>query len=414
MADHYLEDRARLKGQPKRTVADYVEQNGILVPKRFSSLKESRASGMPVFVRSEHPMEYAEVSGFFDSFLLSYIDEGGEVKDENDLKQKVLREGAVKQCTLSKKFHFISHFFIANYCSLLGIDPKKPIEDLSFSFWEKLGGRNRTVVADSSIKGRYHITDFFSQGIGKDNDWYFTYAVVEDEKVVLKDVRSKTPVKDEFEDTIKLYEDCRNLPHFDKDNCPIIEMQKVDGKLYFLQHHRGRKFNPAGFELTRSPEDGEKEVMFVRGHTPRQGFSGKVTTCYADASTKNFDEWRLPKKEFGSLDSHYNLAFSTIMNPRRRLRIIHPSYKGDLGWELFKYSAHHSQISELFVPEVSIIPDNDLFRNPHSEKRALNHEEYMERELYQHAKKARETGQDSYVKLRVVSDGRRAFIKRLD
>jgi hypothetical protein len=33
--DHYLENPERLKGQPKRTIADYVEQNGILVPCGF-------------------------------------------------------------------------------------------------------------------------------------------------------------------------------------------------------------------------------------------------------------------------------------------------------------------------------------------------------------------------------------------
>ena len=42
--DYYLEDKSRLNGQPKRTIADYVEQKGILVPRRFDTLAEARKS----------------------------------------------------------------------------------------------------------------------------------------------------------------------------------------------------------------------------------------------------------------------------------------------------------------------------------------------------------------------------------
>ena len=56
--DYYLEDPNRLKGQPKKTIGDYVEQNGILVPNRFNSLKEAKKSGKKIFLRSERSQDY--------------------------------------------------------------------------------------------------------------------------------------------------------------------------------------------------------------------------------------------------------------------------------------------------------------------------------------------------------------------
>jgi len=70
MADYYLEDRSRLQGQPKRTIADYVEQQGILVPRRFDSLEEAQASGLPILARSEHSQDYDGVSGLLGIFRL--------------------------------------------------------------------------------------------------------------------------------------------------------------------------------------------------------------------------------------------------------------------------------------------------------------------------------------------------------
>ena len=46
MGDYYTKHPEELHGQPKRTIADYVAQNGILVPRRFDTLKAARASGI--------------------------------------------------------------------------------------------------------------------------------------------------------------------------------------------------------------------------------------------------------------------------------------------------------------------------------------------------------------------------------
>ena len=74
MTDHYINNPEELKGQPKRTIADYVEQNGILVPKRFDSLAEARRFDGEVLLRSEHTQDYDGASGMLRSFVLSSND----------------------------------------------------------------------------------------------------------------------------------------------------------------------------------------------------------------------------------------------------------------------------------------------------------------------------------------------------
>ena len=69
--DHYTTHPEALKGQPKRTIADYVEQHGILVPRRFDSLSEARRSKKAILLRSEHEQEYDGCSGILESIKLS-------------------------------------------------------------------------------------------------------------------------------------------------------------------------------------------------------------------------------------------------------------------------------------------------------------------------------------------------------
>ena len=78
MIDYYLEDTTRLNGQPKRTISDYVESQGVLVPRRFATLEEARRSRVKVIARSEHEQDYDGVSDLGESFVLS--------KDHNGLQ----------------------------------------------------------------------------------------------------------------------------------------------------------------------------------------------------------------------------------------------------------------------------------------------------------------------------------------
>ena len=74
MTDFYLENPAELKGQPKRTIGDYVESNGFLVPRRFDSLAEARRSKKGILLRSELTQDYDGVSWLLESYSLGHFD----------------------------------------------------------------------------------------------------------------------------------------------------------------------------------------------------------------------------------------------------------------------------------------------------------------------------------------------------
>jgi len=58
--DYFLK---HIPQQPKNGIADYVQQQGILVPRRFKDLTEALAflekEQGSIIIRSEHPQEYA-------------------------------------------------------------------------------------------------------------------------------------------------------------------------------------------------------------------------------------------------------------------------------------------------------------------------------------------------------------------
>ncbi len=85
MDDYYLKNPNKLMGQPKRTIADYVESQGILVPRRFENLKEARKSHKAILLRSEHTQEYDGVSGLLDSMGLSDLRIGYSNKGRKNL-----------------------------------------------------------------------------------------------------------------------------------------------------------------------------------------------------------------------------------------------------------------------------------------------------------------------------------------
>ncbi len=375
MVDYYLWERSRLNGQPKRTIADYVEANGILVPKKFDTLAEAKKSGKQILLRSEHPQDYDGASGLFKSKTLS------ELPDTND--EKMLRSELLK---VEKEI-----FFPRVYCSYLGLDLYQFLQDFSFSFWEKLDGINRAVVADSSIRGRYHIMT--------NSDDNVSYIILENGKIALS-----TPMKDycsigELNELVFLYERVRNLDNFDSNHCPIMEFQTFSGRHYFLQYHRARNFEEKIFILNRELEDDEIQVDVVRGATPEEGFICKTTARYsAWESLGDYEKWSVSEFEEGSFDMHYNYVFTEIMTRRRRLQVLAPL---DINVILFGLAIEHTQRSQLFNPEVSIIV---------SRLERLIAEEEMETFFC----RARETGEDQYVTLRIISDGRKAYVKRLD
>jgi hypothetical protein len=374
MTDYFIEHPEALLGQPKATITDYVKQNGILVPRRFATLAKAKASGLEIIARSEHLQDYNGASGLLGSPKLEHYP---DVTSEEKLKENIF----IKR---------IKRGPIGLYCRLLGTDLNQFKQEVSFSFWEFLPGLNRSVIADSSVQNRYHVMTTFPETNG------CNYAIFENGKIEKEFCNPLSELlKENLGKLIETYESVRNLPRFDRNHCPIMEFQTVGSKDYFLQYHRTRDFEAAGFVLDRPPKKGEIKVPFVRGATSSKGMKCKVTVYYADPK----GEWHFnTDNEDGSYDFHYNYSFSEIQARKRKVQLKDDNVCLDMS--LLKVIAEHTQKSKIFKPQVSIIHNfDDVLLTGET------YDDFLEQ--------AHSTGKNSCMNLYIISDGRKAYIKRL-
>lgn len=377
MGDYYLEDRTRLNGQPKRTIGDYVEQNDLLVPRRFDSLAEARAADVPFLARSEHPQDYDGASGIVPTLRDKHF---SDITSEEDLKRKALDD---KKCS--------SHHNL--YCRLLNVDPEQFEREVSFSLWQHVDGYNRTVVADSAIPERYHVMTARAVKPAPAN-----YTFIEKGKV---EIQYGTPLANDLQEglltLVEQYEAIRTLPHFDPHHCPIMEFQTtLDGTTYFLQYHRTRDFTPTSFVLERPALENEIMSLFVRGATPPEGMTLNVTVVKTGFPLRAGQVVHLPEYEEAAFLSMW-ILYDEVMARKRRCNIHEARQVED---DLIPAAHGHGTRSALFKPELSIaIPNNAL----------ISEQEF--RTLWD---KCEVTGKDQKIKVCVLSDGRTAYLKRVD
>lgn len=388
MNDFYLEDKLRLMGQPKRTIGDYVESEGILVPTRFNSVLEAINSGRPIIFRSEHVQDYEGASGIVESPKLDWI--------KSDWKINVENEDQIKNYLFNpKKDDRRTYSLASHYCGLMNISLEDFVSKISFSSWEKIRGYSRTITSDSAIKGRYHIETW---GENPENKLVANYSIFEQ-----NELRNQvySPLNREFEETVprlvELYEQIRHLPRFDPNHCPIMEfVTSFEGENYFLQYHRTRDFEKSEFLLEREPTKNEKQTPFVRGATSPQGITVRATKVYGWQFLEG-NKIRLKENEEASFDSHWNRVFSELMV---RKRLIQFNSESDCRFKLMKYIAKHDPRSKLFKPKISLIDD---FSN-------LVSKEDLEL-MYQQSV---DSGEDQTITMYVISDGRKAYYQRVD
>ncbi len=376
MPDYYLEDPTRLQGQPKRTIADYVGQNGILVPRRFDSLEEATASGKEVLLRSEHPQDYAGVSGLLDSFDLNKV---WVFKDLSFTAQSKYTLEEIKNgyFDFQEKSSGIPKF--KEYCRYMKKNEEILKAEVSFSLWEKIPGFNRIVVADSAVQDRYHIMTSNSL------EFFRNYTIVENGKIIKQFIAFlPDTLREGINNLLETYEAVRNLDRFDPHHCPIMEFQTWRGRNYFLQYHRTRDFTPTQFTLERETKEDENEVPFVRGATPPEGLHCKVTLYYANAITGDFD----PNDEDGSYDLHWYDMWKELRVRQRKVQMINTD---NIDFLLEGVVINHYRRSNLFKPQVSIIHDI--------------------KELLHDYKNYKKKGKNTFLHLQIISDGRRAFVK---
>jgi len=398
MTDLYVQNPQTLLGQPKATIGNYVEQNGILVPRRFASLDEALDSGVPFIMRSEHQDEYAGAAGLLQSFVIT--------KDEIEVGKRLVKEYGDKEWSPTTLIHHslkmarafvkveqapqveverelaeIRKDEIDSYCRILNLDNEEFRQGISFSYWEYLGGFNRSIVVDSSVPGRYHIITLDTK---TNNNQYVCF---EDGELTPASEKLPSILNKKIGEVIEFYERIRHLGNFDPTHCPVVEFQTVNGVNYFLQYHRTRDFSPSTFTISREREEDEFETDFVRGATPEEGIVSKVSYFYPKLELKDVD---------GAYGFHTNSAFGEIRSRMLNLQLfsnpfyhlIHTSTQG------------HVTLSGLFNPRVSLrINSLDDF---------VSQEERLKVE-----KESIRTGTPSTFSVRVISDGRRAYVKKV-
>ncbi|MDD5337506.1 MAG: hypothetical protein PHS02_03410 [Candidatus ainarchaeum sp.] len=340
--------------QPKREIGEYIRRHRIPVPDTYSTLIAAKKSGKPLIARSEHPQDYAGASGVAESprirndggklawVLPSYLLLGDceGILPQPDSESNILK--VIQSSSTSIPIH----------CRLAGINEDAFRRDLTFSLWELLPGLNLKICGDSSIEGRYHVTALYGSS---DGIHVCGYAVYDKDKTTIRhDFRTENFFNDNRNSLIELYEKICNLDRFNPNHRPIIEVQYWDGKLYFLQYHRARDFEPATFVLDRPREKNEIEALFVRGATPPNGSIWKTTFCYSLAIR---DGMKQVPPEDGSFDHPPDPIRTNHMAGSRKLQIKSTDYFP----RIMAGISMHTPISELCKPQVFIVADESRF-----------------------------------------------------
>ncbi len=400
MNDVYHLNPELLKGQPKNTIGEDVESQSILVPKRYTNLDDALNSEKPFFMRSETAIEYDGPSGLLRSKLISTDAikcSTHNIENYNSINKKPLDSdlfyasiGKISQTDLEKKLTNLSQNQIQEYCKLMQINKKVFENEISYSYWEAIEGYNRTIIADSAIKGRYHLFTERHRGFGDPHHVTSNYIIFDNGQVICPS-KYKLPqiFLDDIENVIEFYEKIRHLGNFNPNHCPIVEFQTdFDLNHYFLQYHRTRDFQEPSFTLDREPEEGETVAEFVRGVTSQNGIEGIL---YLILPNKN-------KHASSNLKFYYDIVMESV---NRELKLKKTSVcfiDHGQNIQLMHVSRSHGGRSMLFKPEVFLsMPKNSLFTKEEKQKMVYDS---------QH-------GILTGIAFRVISDGRKAYVKKL-
>jgi len=367
--------------QPKREIANYVWRNMILVPEIFTSFKYGKiasGSGMKVRARSEHPQDYAGVSGLVDSPILNDVPYAKSEKDLVDalrlgqlvkakdseiriIEQDIIVDGkwipdpSFKPEKPEPRFErqpSESTHNVQSYFKSLGLPPSAQEEfwgKMSFSYWQELGGHNLSIIADSAIAGRYHVMvrshDFCGCAIFEDGIAKYQSGKVPQE--IMESGRKIT----------EFYESVRNLQKFDPGNCPTIEAQLYDSEIWFLQYLRGQPFEPAAFRLERPPAKGELVAEYVRGATAPEG--GLYRIRLYDINWPGYvPSYPYQNKIDGTFDISMNSIFRELCLRTWQVNMMFEQYGKN---SALRDAVSHGWISRLFKPKISLIfSQNDL------------------------------------------------------
>ena len=393
--DYYLRNTP---DQPKLAIANYVRQNGVLVPENTLDLTEAldyikKKPDSDDICRSECEQDYYGSSGLLKSPYLKGFASLGRAGSYDDLRAAILEE--------EKRNNKITL-----HCKLLGIDEEQFKNTISYSFWQEVPGYNVKVIADSAVGGKYHI--FFTWP--QEDGMHECYATIKGTELHMTPSRIPQWVVSRFGELTQTYDKIRNLDNFDSNNCPIMEFQIADekfgknaGKVYSLQYHRGADFKEAEFVLSKETCKHGKMASFVRGATPEDGFIYKVVYSPAWPVTDP-DMAKIDFDEKAAYDEHQNLPFTELMVRIRALEMI--DQRRHSTDKVLENATGHNDISKLFKTHVSVV------------HRLEEYPAYGLDGLYTHNElmsllRNRKEGEKVELLLRVRSDGTTGCVERI-
>ena len=215
-----------------------------------------------------------------------------------------------------------------------------------------------------------------------------------------------TELLESIPELIDFYEEVRHLDKFDPNHCPIIEIQTVNEKNYFLQYHRTRNFSAVDFKLDRELEKGEYEVDFVRGaiyptvcKVVLANWQDCIPTSLKEEDTISPENWKIPEIEEGDLYTHNYDLYHEIMLPKRTLQMI--DHRPDIDLNIFNSMlADHFSRSLVFKPAVTVA---------YSEEIGF----YTKTEFTEARLRASKQKESQHIDISIESDGRKAYVKRV-
>lgn len=387
--------------QPKREIADFVEQLGVPVPKRYSGLEEALSTFKPFVIRSEHPQDLKGASGICASLFVSwqaiakctnlYLFEKIDWEEylnkppfpgKPDMTGRILAHiRSMRQEELENHITNLSFREIEGYCNYAGLNEEAFKSEISYSYWEQLSGVNRTVMADTAIANRYHIfsaSNTAPQGYPLTGN--FNYFIIEKGEIVKGKILD---IPEDYEESIHSLMETYEFVRDDKSHCPIMELQSARNTSYFLQYHKGVDFHNAEFKLERELEVGEIEALVVRGATAERGSRYGLRICYMPV---------LPLSNYAAvLDYVPNFLNTEAVASNRKLQIVVEYHKDSF----FTKDKGHMPRSRLLKPSISAVFEDEKLK-----------------EIFQEIKYTREEPSPE-VNIHFISDGRRAYMSRI-
>lgn len=279
--DFFAEYKPR---QPKFEIGEYVRANGFLVPliETDEEWQEALDDGLAM-ARSEHEQDYTGYSGLLSSKVLSRGSlygrrlgrssryEGAQWRDQLDAHLfEGLRSGDLTPGSYMETFVWpeMNEYWLQEFAKYRMA--ARGLDYPSASRWRYVPGTNITLFRDPTADGRYHIR------INPDSSFPLSFEISPDHyhKAITYE-RSGKPVP--MGDVIEFYESIRNLPLFDTEQAPVMEIQMdLAGKFHFLQYFKtGHRVNPVDPFFIYAEDDAVFSSN-VRGATSPEGEEIKI------------------------------------------------------------------------------------------------------------------------------------------